>query len=142
MTIALVGKRMAKKDFVFQFLGSALECRDCALKNICSMLSPGKYYRITNVREKEHSCKIHDLNSVVTVEVEEMATPIAIEKKMAIEGLTSQISQSDCKEINCKYFDLCYQPWWRENQKVRVEKIGETIECPKGKNLVKVYVRW
>ncbi|MFP3255009.1 MAG: UPF0179 family protein [Thermoplasmata archaeon] len=142
VSIALVGKRMAKKDFVFQYLGSIQDCRDCPLRNICFLLSPGKYYRIINVREKEHQCKIHDLNKVVTVEVEEIPVPIAIDKKMAIEGSTTAILNKDCDNIYCPNFDLCNLPWVKENMKVKIENVGENLKCPKGKDLVKVYVRW
>ncbi|HEU13150.1 MAG TPA: UPF0179 family protein [Euryarchaeota archaeon] len=140
--IALVGKRMAKKDFVFQYLGGIQECRDCPLRNICFMLSPGKYYRITNVRDKEHQCKIHDLNKVVTVEVEELPVPITVEKKMAIEGSTININNRPCSNIYCKYYELCNHLWLKENMKVKIESVDEQIQCPDGRDLVKVYVRW
>ncbi|MGC8663531.1 MAG: UPF0179 family protein [Thermoplasmata archaeon] len=140
--IALIGKRMAKPGLEFQFLGNIVDCRDCPLKNICFMLESGKYYRITNVRDKEHQCKIHDLNKVVTVEVEEIPVPIAINKKLALEGSTITFENTGCEEINCEYYDICNVLGLRDGTKVKVEKYIEDINCPKGKQISKVLVRW
>jgi len=140
--IALLGKRMAKQGIEFQFLGNIIDCRDCPLKNICFMLESGKYYRITNVRDKEHQCKIHDLNKVVTVEVEEIPVPMAINKKVAIEGSSITTENEVCNEMYCKYYDLCHIPGLREGTKIKIEKYVEDINCPKGKQLAKVLVRW
>lgn len=140
--IALIGKRMAKQGLEFQFLGNILDCRECPLKNICFMLESGKYYRITSVRDKEHQCKIHDLNRVVTVEVEEIPVPMAVSKKIAIEGSTITFENGQCDEIHCKYYDLCNIPGLRDETKVKIEGYIEDIDCPRGKQLSKVLVRW
>lgn len=140
--ITLMGKRIAKPGLEFQFMGNILDCRDCPLKNICFMLETGKYYRITNVRDKEHPCRVHDMNKVVTVEVEEIPTPIAVNKRYAIEGSSITYESNRCDDIDCEYYDLCNIPGLRDGTRVRIEKYIEDINCPHGKQLSKVLVRW
>ncbi len=142
VTIGLVGKRIAKENFVFQFLGSVSECKDCPLKNICFSLDQGKYYRIVKIREKEHDCKIHDLGKVLTVELEELPVPVAVEKSKAIEGSVLTFSGDECNQIFCNYYDLCNPVGLRTGSKFKIESVLDDIECPKGKDLKRVLVRW
>ncbi len=142
VTIGLVGKRLAKENLVFQFMGNVSECKDCPLKNICFSLDQGKYYKIVKIRNKEHDCRIHDLGKVVTVELEELPVPVAVEKSKAIEGSVLTYSNHGCNEIFCKYYDTCNPIGLRTGLKFKIEGVLEDIDCPHGKDLKRVLVRW
>ena len=140
--ITLIGKELAQEGLEFQYLGPLLECRNCKLKNVCFNLDEGKWYRITAVRDKEHDCKVHEGGKVVTVEVEELPVPLALNAKGVVEGETVTFKPANCKEYDCEYYELCHPLGLREGTKIKVEKIVEDIKCPKNKNLKKVLVTW
>ena len=140
--ITLIGKELAQEGLEFQYLGPLLECRNCKLKNVCFNLDEGKWYRITAVRDKEHDCKVHDGGKVVTVEVEELPVPLALNAKGVVEGETVTFKPINCKEYDCEYYELCHPLGLRDGTKIKVEKIVEDIKCPKNKNLKKVLVTW
>lgn len=68
--VTLIGEKLAKEGDAFTYIGPNNECRNCKLKTVCFNLKPGKAYKITKIRDKRHSCDIHDKN-VVVVEVQE-----------------------------------------------------------------------
>jgi len=140
--ITLIGKELAKEGLEFQYLGPLLECKSCKLKNVCFNLDEGKWYRITGVRDKEHDCKVHDEGKVVTVEVEELPVPLAVDAKGVVEGETLTFKPANCKEYDCEFYELCHPLGLREGTKIKIEKIVEEIKCPKNKNLKKVLVTW
>ncbi|MGC9122660.1 MAG: UPF0179 family protein [Thermoplasmata archaeon] len=142
VTIALVGKRNAKVGFEFQYLGLSQECRECPLKNVCGSLEQGKIYRIKNIREKEHPCKIHDFNSVVTVEVEELPVELLIPKKIAVEGTIFTYEGLKCDRYSCRYFNMCNIMGLKPGTRLRIEKVLENVDCPDGRQLSRVLVRW
>ena len=63
--VTLVGERLANEDEEFVYLGPNNECKNCKLKTVCFNLKPGRQYKITNVREKQHNCNVHEGNVVV-----------------------------------------------------------------------------
>ncbi|PJB22268.1 MAG: hypothetical protein CO114_00925, partial [Euryarchaeota archaeon CG_4_9_14_3_um_filter_38_12] len=69
--VTLVGEKIAKKDNEFIYIGSLPECRGCKLKTVCFNLDEGRRYKITNIRDIHHDCKIHE-GGVRIVEVEKI----------------------------------------------------------------------
>ena len=142
VTIALVGKRNARVGYEFQYIGLSHDCRECPLKNVCGSLEQGKIYRVVSMRDKEHPCRSHDMNSVATVEVEEMPAEIVVPRKIAIEGTIFTYEGSKCDRHNCKYYTECNIMGLKNGTRLKIEKIIENVDCPDGRQLSKVLVRW
>ena len=135
-SITIIGEKLAKKDEEFVFIGPHSDCRNCKLKNICFNLKQYRQYKIKEVREKRHSCSVHDGDAVV-VEVEEQDIETAIDKKY-MKGSAITFEENDCDDELCPYFDLCTNKALQPGKKYTIETIVETIPCSKGKSLQKV----
>ena len=135
-SITIVGEKLAKKDEEFIFIGPQSDCKNCKLKNICFNLRQYHVYKITNVRDKRHSCTIHDGDAIV-VEVEEQPLQAAIDKKYS-EGSTITLEENDCEEKLCPYYDLCTNTALEPGKKYTISAIFETISCPKKESIQRV----
>ena len=83
--VTVVGESQCKKGFEFVFSGPLAECRECKVKNVCFHLEPNRLYRVIEVRDVHHDCKVHE-EGVRVVEVEKLPTKTALPSKSAIEG--------------------------------------------------------
>ena len=63
--VTLIGERLAKEDEEFIYLGPNNDCRRCKLKTVCFNLKPGRRYKIIDIRDKRHSCELHEGNAAV-----------------------------------------------------------------------------
>ena len=135
--VTLIGEKIAKNDTEFIYIGPNNECRNCKLKTVCFNLKIGRKYKITNIRDKRHSCNIHE-GTVAVVEVQEMPIITAIEKKIS-EGSKTKINNKECKSIGCKYYELCSIPL-NKDKNFLVKKIIEDIDCPIGYDLQKAEI--
>ena len=133
--VTLIGEKLAEKDNEFTYLGPQNDCKNCKLKTVCFNLKQGRRYKILNVRDKRHSCNVHEGNAAV-VEVQEQPIITIIENGIK-EGSKTTIDKKICDSIGCSYYEFCsikIQP----DKEYKVMKIYESIECPKGYNLQKV----
>ena len=131
--ITLIGKSQAVEGNEFIYCGPTTDCRHCKLKTVCFNLKPGRRYRISKVRDKQHTCTIHEGN-VAVVEVEELSIMAAIPKRLS-QGTTTQIDTVDCNYLDCPYYTLCHNRALQSSKKYKIMKIHETIECAKGEAL-------
>ena len=69
--ITLIGKKLAKEGESFIFYEPAEECSTCRFKASCiDSLEEGHKYTITEVRDVEQKCPIHEDEKVQVVVVE------------------------------------------------------------------------
>lgn len=73
LLVTLIGEKLANEGDKFIYLGPNNGCASCKLKTVCFNLKPGKHYNIVKVRDKRHSCDVHD-EGVIVVEVQELST--------------------------------------------------------------------
>lgn len=135
MVVTLIGKKLAKKDVEFIYLGITKKCRSCKLKTVCSNLEEGRRYKIKKIRDKVHKCELH--GEVIAVEVEKLPIIANIKKEQA-EATAVEFHPIKCDFIGCKEYEYC-----NPNVKEREYKIIEIIEdvnCPKGYELKKVLI--
>lgn len=133
--VTVVGEHQCRKGLEFVFEGPVAECRDCKVKNVCFHLEPNRRYRITEVRDVHHECKIHE-DGVRVVEVERVPTRAAIQSRTAIEGSMLSFEESDCDRLGCPNYRLCAPLGVSDGLRFRVASVeGEEIECPLGKSL-------
>lgn len=135
--ITLIGKDLAKKELDFIFYGPAEECKSCRFKSSCvDSLDEGRKYRITDVRDNEQKCPIHDGNRVVPVEVERAPINLLTPSRNVFEGSTFQYTPIDCDE-DCEFKEYCIPEGLMENDKcIIIESNGKHREkCKKGYRL-------
>jgi len=136
--VTLVGEQLAVEGEEFTYLGSNSECRNCQLKTVCFNLKPGRRYRITKLREKNHDCNLHE-GKVVVVEVDELPLTVAVPKEPS-EGKTTTIKKQSCKNIGCDSFEICTNVGLQNGRSYMVKKVYEKIKCPKNHELYRVDV--
>jgi uncharacterized protein (UPF0179 family) len=78
--VTLIGEKLAKENDEFIYLGPQNDCKNCKLKTVCFNLKTGGRYKITKVRDKRHSCSLHEGNAAV-VEVQEISVLKDTDKK-------------------------------------------------------------
>ncbi len=135
--LTVIGKRLAKKDLTFTFMGPLSNCRECKVKNICFHLEKGRSYRVLSSRDVLHECPVHE-EGVVVVEVEAISREAVIPKKQAMEGSTITMELQKCYERNCINYRLCFPIGMEPGQKKTIIKVGKKAKCPKGDNRVNV----
>ncbi len=133
--VTVVGEHQCRKGLEFVFTGPAADCRDCKVRNVCFHLEPNRRYRIIEVRDVHHECKIHE-DGVRVVEVERVPVKAAIQSRSAIEGSMLSFEESDCDRLGCQHYRLCVPIGVSEGLRFRVASVeGEEIRCPLGKSL-------
>ncbi len=135
--VTLIGEKLAKEGLEFAFGGCLPGCQSCEIKNSCCGLEKNKWYRITEVRDMSHECQIH-VDNVRVVEVEEIPLKTAVKGRGLIEGSVITLENKNCREVECRYFQLCNPPGIETGGKYHVEKIGKKLECAKGYDLKEV----
>jgi len=133
--VSLIGEHLALKGTHFQYRGPQNECRNCRLKTVCFNLKPGRLYEITEVREKQHHCNLHEGN-VCVIEVKELPISAALPTKLS-KGMQTKIFQGDCPHIGCDFFELCVNDLLPKEKSYTILKVSEKLSCPIGKELYK-----
>lgn len=135
--VTLVGEKLAKEGKELVFYGMGKECKGCRLKSACLNLEEGRRYRIKNVRDNKHECKIHE-GGVRVVEMEKVPIPTTIARKKTVEGAMISFTPMNCKNLGCQFYKLCHPLGIENGIKGKVVGVGSEIDCPNGHELVKV----
>ncbi len=135
--ITVIGERQAKVDGRFIYLGPLTECKECKLKGVCFNLDAGALYRIVEVRDVKHDCRVHE-DGVRVVRVEKESMEAIVNKKGALEGTTITLEVIKCDRLGCPSYRLCHPPGIDKGHKARISKIIGDVECSEGKKLVRV----
>ncbi|KZX10447.1 UPF0179 family protein [Methanobrevibacter filiformis] len=141
--ITLIGKDLAEKELVFTYNKPAKECESCRFKSSCvDSLEEGRKYIITDVKENEQICPIHDTGHVNVVEVEKANITSFIDSKKSFKGSRVVHSPPEC-DIKCIYHEYCFPEGINPGEKCTVENIIEkNIDgCGKGYLLNKVILK-
>ncbi|MFH0748921.1 MAG: UPF0179 family protein [Candidatus Bathyarchaeota archaeon] len=135
--ITLVGLRQAKRGFSFLSDGPLKECEECTLFKVCgAKLETGRVYVVTEVKEKEFSCKIHE--GVKVVEVLEPNIETCIERRLSFLGGIITFHSQTCKKTSCPNYQKCVPRGLKDGDKCKVlETKGQVaVLCPLNQQLV------
>jgi len=135
--VTVVGESQCKRGFEFVFGGPLADCRDCKVKNVCFHLEQNRWYRVTEVRDVHHDCKIHE-GGVRVVEVERLPTRAALPKGYAVEGSMITFEESNCDKLGCPNFKSCRPLGASEGMRFRIASVEGEIDCPKDRKLTVV----
>ena len=141
--ITLIGANLAEKDLEFIHCGEASACLKCRFKNTCiDTLEEGRVYIITDVKDTQHPCPIHEGGKVKVVEVEKSEIKALIDSKIAFEGSNIIFNPTPC-DNECKQKDLCSPAGLYTNDRAKIVKnLGKPkMECAKGLDLNLVLLR-
>lgn len=133
-SVTLIGSNLAKEGLKFRFGGCLSRCQNCELKNSCCGLEKNKWYKVVNVREKEHDCNVHQGN-VKVVDVEPALIKTTAKEKSVIQGSVIKLEDKECDHIECKNYRLCHPPGIEFGNKYNVKEVEENIDCKLGKDL-------
>ncbi|MGB9937179.1 MAG: UPF0179 family protein [Methanobacterium sp.] len=135
--ITLIGKSLAGKGLKFMHYGASTECEKCRFKSTCvDSLEEGRMYVVTDVKDTEQPCPIHEGGKVVVVEVERAGIETLVDSKKAFEGSVVQFEFPKC-DLTCLMRDLCFPEGLKEEDKCRIANIvgKPPNKCIKGLNL-------
>lgn len=138
--ITLIGKELAKKGLSFIYYGPEEECGSCRFKASCiGNLEENRKYTITEVRDNEQKCPIHESEKVVPVTIERADIEILTNSKSVFEGSTFTFEAPDCSD-DCKFYDECLPEGLIDGDKCTVIKNNgkHDGECKKGYKLTKL----
>lgn len=120
--ITLIGNNLAEKGLKFIHYGASAECDGCRFKNTCiDSLEEGRVYEITDVKETEHPCPIHEGGKVKVVEVERAGINALIDSKKAFEGSMIVFEFPKCTSA-CVMRDLCFPEGLYPGDKCKIIK--------------------
>ena len=143
LMITLIGKDLAKEGLIFTYNEPAEECGSCRFKSTCiDSLEQGRKYIITEVKNNEQNCPIHNTGHVNVVEVEKAEITAFIDAKKSFEGSTVVYTPPECG-ITCVYHKFCFPEGIKVDDKCTVDTIIEknVSGCGKGYLLNKVLLK-
>ena len=139
--ISLIGLDLAREGLEFTFTSPLQICSECRVRNVCFSLEPGRAYKITKVREKEHPCIVFRGDKVKTIEVEEADETMNLKYGLSLqEGSTVTAKSINCDYLTCPNIEGCNILNGKEGRKATITSIGEKLDCPKGYDMRKVLV--
>src|SRR4030067_1173246 len=103
--VTVVGESQCKKGFEFVFGGPLADCRDCKVRNVCFHLEQNKWYKVTEIRDVHHECRIHE-GGVRVVEVEKIPIQAAVPTRIAVEGSMMTFEETDCDVVGGAHYRL------------------------------------
>ena len=136
--VTLIGEKIANEDIEFTYIGPNNECRNCKLKTVCFNLKVGRKYKIIKIRDKKHSCNVHE-GSAVVVEVKEQPIITSIDNKYSL-GEKTSFDKKPCESIGCENYEIC-KIILNKDKNYEIVKIFEGINCPIGKKLQKAELK-
>lgn len=141
--ITLIGKKLAREGESFLFYEAAEECSSCRFKATCvDSLIPGHMYTITEVRDVEQKCPIHEEEKVKVVAVEDAEICILTDSKGVFEGSNFTFSRKGCSNKDCDFRDMCYPDGILKEEKCTyIKDLGKFKDCPRGNQLQKCIVK-
>ncbi|WP_424355625.1 UPF0179 family protein [Methanobacterium sp. MBAC-LM] len=141
--ITLIGKTLAEEGLKFMHYGASAECEACRFKSTCiDSLEEGRMYVVTEVKDTEQPCPIHDSGKVKVVEVERADIEALVDTKKAFEGSMLTFEFPECDK-ECTMRELCFPEGLYEGDKCKIIKsIGKPAnECINGLKLSLVLLK-
>jgi len=141
--ITLIGEDLAEIGASFIYDGPAEACMKCRFKPTCiDSLEKGRKYTITNVKDINQKCDIHDGGIVKAVEVELADIEGFIDTKKVFIGSNLSYDVPDC-DIECVYKNFCFpEGLFKGDKCIILENLGKNEnECLKGYTFSKVSLR-
>lgn len=137
--ITLISYLTAREGFKFVYAGPSPECLNCRFNKVCnSKLEVGQVYEVVKVYGIRNRCPINEY--VVTVEVREAVIEVALNRKVAVEGMTLTYVKMVCEDVKCGNHKKCVPELIIKPVKIKVLKTLNNVNCPKKFELVNTQV--
>ena len=125
-TVTLIGTRLAEVGTEFVYRGESSACEGCPYRDQCLNLTPGRKYRVTEVREGANTldCAVHD-TGVTAVEVEPASIQANVASNSAFAGSRASL-EGPCPHTNCPSHEYCEPAGADFDEEYRIsEVLGE-----------------
>ena len=125
-TVTLIGTRLAEVGTEFVYRGESSACEGCPYRDQCLNLTPGRKYRVTEVREGANTldCAVHD-TGVTAVEVEPAPVQANVASNSAFAGSRASL-EGPCPHTNCPSHEYCEPAGADFDEEYRIsEVLGE-----------------
>lgn len=106
-TVTLIGTRLANQGEEFVYQGESPACEGCPYRKQCLNLTPGRRYRVVEIREGARTleCAVHD-TGVTAVEVEPAPVSANVESGSAYAGSKVDLP-GPCPHTDCPSHPYC-----------------------------------
>ncbi len=135
--ITLIGNSLATEGLEFMHCGPVPACEKCRFKNTCiETLEEGRMYTITQIKDTQHPCAVHEGGKARVVNVEKANIKALIDSKIAFEGSNIVFNPPRC-DRECDLRHLCTPAGLYENDRCKIIKnMGKSkVQCTKGLDL-------
>lgn len=122
-TVTLLGTRLASRGTEFVYQGGADGCAGCPYRDQCLNLTPGRTYRVTDVREnaQQLECAMHE-DGVRAVEVEPTEVRATVDTKASYAGSSTTLP-GPCPYVECPSHAYCEPPGVDHDETFRIDRI-------------------
>lgn len=136
--VTLIGEKQAKKGNEFIYRGPLSECRDCKVKTVCFNLEEGRRYKIKEIREMHHKCKVHE-GGVRAVEYEILPFEYAINEENAVEKAKIVVDNQElCNNRGCENFKICFPDGIKTGLQYEIKNTKSLLTCSEGRKIKQV----
>jgi len=125
-TVTLIGTRLASEGTEFVYNGESSDCEGCPYRDQCLNLTPGRRYRVSEVRESASTldCAVHD-TGVTAVDVEPAPIRANVPDSVAFSGSKTSLA-GPCPHTSCPSHEYCEPAGASVDEEYRIESvIGE-----------------
>lgn len=142
VSLTLLPAAMAKRGAGFTFTGDPGDeaCEGCPVRSLCFRLEPGYRYRVVEVRNKTHQCRLHDGDQVQVCTVEEAPMTSTVEARR-LRGTAVHWDPIPCGFPECPNNPLCHPVGVPAGKRFQVEAEEGPVACPMHYDLRKVRLR-
>lgn len=140
-SLTLLPPGAARVGASFTFLGDPNDagCEGCPVRALCFRLEPGRHYRVVEVRDKTHPCRLHAHERVHVCTVEEAPISSTVEAGR-LRGTAVHWTAIPCGFPECPNNALCH-PRGTPAGRYEVAADEGPLECPMHYQLHRVRLR-
>ena len=127
---AFLPDEQTEKGFIFEYLGEPDTCKGCEFKERChGMLAEGTRYIVVERRDPNILCKLRK-RKISSVLVEKAPIKVGLPSKFCKKDAIIMYKRIKCKNVLCKYFDICVANGLKEGTKCKIIEVEGEIICP------------
>lgn len=140
--VILIDTSIAKKGYKFIYYETE-ECKECPYRDICTgKLYQGRIYEIIKLIKNRKKIICPAIKSEMTpVEVRLANIETIAPTKKALDNIIIKWNAPICDNYSCIFRKLCFPKGLEREDKIKIKKVGEKIQCPLNYEITHVTVQ-